>query len=230
AEVLADALVAALELEAVLLLQRDAELERVDRVEAEAVVGEERRVVADVLGLDLLAVQHVDHEALQVAQQIGHVIANRSTKNRSSASVRLRAPARSFATSAAGVTQASTSTSMRTTRGGHAYHFAPLVSTRGSQRSTTGTMGTPVVSAICAAPRTKCSGSPGTVRVPSGKMMSGSPCASFAAQSRIRLSGSSLRMYPAARTTPPKNGLDQSLLFTMPTASGICAISTTMSR
>jgi len=63
----ADALVAALELEPVLLLQRDAELERVDRVEPEAFVGEKQRVVADVLGADLFEVQHLDHQALQVA-------------------------------------------------------------------------------------------------------------------------------------------------------------------
>src|SRR5207245_1096888 len=169
-------------------LELDGEVDGVDRVELEVLVEvglgrDARRVDLKGVGEELaqpgedLGLGH----AVACAQQIGRGIAIRSTKNRSSATVRLRAPARFFATRAAGVTQACTSTSMRTTRAGHAYHFAPLVSTRGSQRSTTGRMGTPVVSAICAAPRTKCSGSPGTVRVPSGKMTSGSPCASFAA-------------------------------------------------
>mgnify|MGYP003694274161 CR=1 FL=1 len=69
---LAHALIGLLQLEPVFLVQRDAELEGVDRIEAEAVLGEQRRVVADVLGLQVLEVQRVDHQDLQFTQKLVH--------------------------------------------------------------------------------------------------------------------------------------------------------------
>jgi hypothetical protein len=53
-------------------VQRDAELQGVDRIESEAVVGEERRVVADVIRRQVLEVQGLDDKHLQFTQKLVH--------------------------------------------------------------------------------------------------------------------------------------------------------------
>jgi len=62
--VLAVAGVVGFELQLVFLAQRDAEFERVDRIEAEAFVAEQRGVVGDVVRRGVFEVERGDDQAL----------------------------------------------------------------------------------------------------------------------------------------------------------------------
>src|SRR5690349_16484421 len=70
-EVFLHAGVVRLELELVALAQRDAELERVDGVEAKA-LAEQRRVVGDVLRPDVLERQRLDDQPLDLELELAH--------------------------------------------------------------------------------------------------------------------------------------------------------------
>src|SRR6266850_42610 len=73
AEIFLHAGVVGFELELVALAQRDAELERVDRIQPQA-LAEQRRVVRDVLGLYVLERQGLDDKPLDLQLQVAHRI------------------------------------------------------------------------------------------------------------------------------------------------------------